>query len=93
MIQKRLVMKICCIPTTKDLWSNYAIAVYNGYEAANQWIKDDVEKVLQVIIQFWLDGAYPCHSDSSSCTCTSAVVLLIPYQNFQILSQHSLSYW
>ena len=32
------------IPNDKDLWSNYAITVDNGYDFANQWIKDNVEK-------------------------------------------------
>ena len=44
------------VPNDKDIWSNYAITVDNGYDFANQWIKDNVEKdvtVHQKILAGW----------------------------------------
>ena len=32
------------VPNDKDLWSNYGITFDNGYNSANQYIKDSVDK-------------------------------------------------
>ena len=53
------------VPNDKDLWSNYGITVDNGFDSANQYINDIVEKDMKAHYKYWLDGASHCRNDYS----------------------------